>query len=136
MSSTGLRAAPRTWCFGGSVVPVVPVIRRYAWTVFVLFAVLATMFGIFPGGWFETDVDRRATLLTTTYAVVAVVLTIAIALTAFRRGERWAWFAFWVWPVFFVVHGFAFFVVDFVFAVLGVAALAFTAPQRQPSVSH
>ncbi len=94
------------------------------------------MFGIFPGGWFEADVDRRATLLTTTYAVVAVVLTVAIAPTAFRRGERWAWFAFWVWPMFFVVHGFAFFVVDFVFAVLGVTALALTAPKRQPSVSN
>ena len=100
-----------------------------------LFAVLATMFGIFPGGWFATDVDRDATLLTTTYAVVAVVLTVAIAATAFRRGERWAWFAFWVWPMFFVVHGFAFFVVDFVFAALGVAALALTTPRHQPSVS-
>ena len=94
------------------------------------------MFGIFPGGWFATDVDRDATLLTTTYAVVAVVLTVAIAATAFRRGERWAWFAFWVWPLFFVVHWSAFFVVDFVFAVLGVAALALTAPRREPSVSH
>ena len=101
-----------------------------------LFAVLATMFGIFPGGWFATDVDRDATLLTTTYAVVAVVLTVAIAATAFRRGERWAWFAFWVWPMFFVVHGFAFFAVDFVFAALRVAALALTKPTRQPSGSH
>ena len=109
-------------------------ITRYAWTVFVLFAVLVTMFGIFPGGWFEADVDRDATLLTTTYAIVAVVLTVAIAATAFRRGERWAWFAFWVWPLFFVVHGFAFFVVDFVFAALGVAALTLTTPKHQHSV--
>ena len=56
--------------------------------------------------------DRDAAPLTTTYAIVAVVITVAIAATAFRRGERWAWFAFWVWPVFFVVHGFAFFVVE------------------------
>ena len=110
------------------------VIMRYAWTVFVLFAVLATMFGIFPGGWFDADADRAATLLTTTYAIVAVVLTVAIAATAFRRGERWAWFAFWAWPLFFVVHGFAFFAVDFVFAALGVAALASTWPKHQHSV--
>ena len=109
-------------------------ITRYAWTVFVLFAVLATMFGIFPGGWFEADLDRDATLLTTTYAIVAVVLTVAIAATAFRRGERWAWFGFWVWPLFFVVHGFAFFLVDFVFAALGVAALMLTTPKHQQSV--
>jgi hypothetical protein len=94
------------------------------------------MFGIFPGGGFATDVDRKDTLLTTTYAIVAVVLTVAIATTAFRRGERWAWFAFWVWPMFFVVHGLAFFAVDFVFAALGVAALALTTPRHQPSVSN
>jgi hypothetical protein len=62
--------------------------------------------------------DRDAQWLVTTYAAVAVVLTLTIAPTAFRRGERWAWLAFWIWPVFFVVHGIVFFVVDFVFAAL------------------
>jgi hypothetical protein len=113
---------------------IMAVVRRYAWTVFVLFAVLATMFGVFPGGWFEPDAERDVTLLISTFAIVAVVLTVAVAATAFRRGERWAWFAFWVWPLFFVVHGFAFFVMDFVFAALGVAALALTTPKHQPSV--
>ena len=107
--------------------------RRHAWLVFVFFAVLATMFGVFPGAWFEDDVDRDAALLTATYGIVAVVLTVAIAATAFRRRERWAWLAFWVWPLFFVVHGFAFFAVDFLFAALGIAALAMTAPKQQPS---
>jgi hypothetical protein len=27
-----------------------------------------------------------------------------IAVTAFRRGERWAWFAFWFWPAMFATH--------------------------------
>jgi hypothetical protein len=27
-----------------------------------------------------------------------------IAITAFRRGERWAWLAFWYWPVLFATH--------------------------------
>lgn len=108
------------------------IIRRYAWLAFVFFAVLATMFGVFPGGWFEDDVDQKATLLTTTYGMVAVVLTVAIATTAFRRGEMWAWLAFWVWPVFFIVHGAAFFPVDFVFALLAVLALAATyRPSKQ-----
>ncbi len=102
--------------------------RRFAWVVFVLFAVLATVFGVFPGGWFEPGADRDTTLLISTYAAVAVVLTTAIAATSFRRGERWAWFAFWIWPLFFTVHGVAFFAVDYVFAALGVAALALTAP--------
>ena len=111
-------------------------LRRYAWVVFVFFAVLATLFGIFPGSWFEEGVDRGDQLLITTYAAVAVVLTVAIAGTAFRRGERWAWWAFWVWPLFFVVHGAAFFVVDYLFAALGVAALMATAPSRRaPAVT-
>lgn len=102
--------------------------RRYAWIVFVFFAVLGTAFGVFPGGWFEDDVDRDATLLTASYGMVAVVLTIAIAVTAFRRGELWAWLAFWVWPVFFVIHGLAFFALDFVFALVAVLTLAATYP--------
>jgi hypothetical protein len=27
-----------------------------------------------------------------------------IAVTAFRRGERWAWLAFWFWPFMFATH--------------------------------
>jgi hypothetical protein len=27
-----------------------------------------------------------------------------IAVTAFRRSERWAWLAFWYWPVLFATH--------------------------------
>lgn len=114
---------------------VMAVLRQYAWVVFVLFAVLATLFGVFPGAWFEPEVDQGDALLVTTYAGVAVVLTVAMAVIPFRRGERWAWLAFWVWPLFFLAHGFAFFVVDFVFAALGVAALALTAPTHRSSVA-
>lgn len=32
------------------------------------------------------------------------VFTILIAATAFRRGEKWAWFAFWYYPVFFLLY--------------------------------
>ncbi len=106
-------------------------LRRHAWLVFVFFAGLATLFGVFPGSWFDEDVDRDAALLTATYAAVAAVLTVSIATTAFRRGERWAWMAFWVWPLFFIMHGAAFFVVDFIFAALGIAVLAVSAPQRR-----
>lgn len=94
------------------------------WIVFVLFALLAVLFGVFPGPWFENDdFARDAQWLITTYGAVAAALTLAVALTAYRRGERWAWYAFWAWPVFFIVHGAVFFVADFVFAALGVVAL-------------
>lgn len=108
-------------------------LASWTWIVFVLFALLAVLFGVFPGPWVEeNDFTRDAQWLITTYAAVAAVLTLAIALTAFRRGERWAWAAFWVWPLFFVIHGVIFFVVDFVFAALGVLALLISAPRNTP----
>jgi hypothetical protein len=33
------------------------------------------------------------------YLVMIGSLTAAISVTAFRRGERWAWYAMWVWPL-------------------------------------
>lgn len=108
-------------------------LASFSWIVFVLFAFLAVLFGVFPGTWFdEEDFTRDAQWLITTYAAVAAALTLAIALTAFRRGVRWAWLAFWVWPLFFIVHGVVFFVVDFVFAALGVVALLISAPRNGP----
>jgi hypothetical protein len=104
-------------------------LSRWAWIVFVLFALLAILFGVVPGTWFEDDIDRDAQWLVTTFAAVAAVLTLVVATTAFRRGERWAWLGFWIWPVFFVIHGIVVFVVDFVFAVLGVVALLLARPR-------
>ena len=103
--------------------------------MFLFFAVLATLFGVFPGSWFEKGMDRDETLLTTTYAAVAVVLTVAITLTAFRRGDSWAWWALWIWPLFFVIHGVAFIPVDFVFAALGVLALIVARPENGKAVA-
>lgn len=31
--------------------------------------------------------------------VIIGILMIAILLTGFREGERWAWYAMWVWPL-------------------------------------
>jgi hypothetical protein len=56
-----------------------------------------------------------------------------IAVTAFRRGERWAWLAFWYWPVLFVTHfvtyesGFQY--AQLVWTALSVAALLATRRQ-------
>lgn len=33
-------------------------------------------------------------------------LTVIVAVTAFRRGKRWAWWAFWYWPLLFLAHFF------------------------------
>jgi len=59
------------------------------------------------------------------------LFTLLIAATAFRRGERWAWLAFWYWPAAFLSH-FLLYESDFRYAqlvwmALAVAALAVTA---------
>jgi uncharacterized membrane protein YgdD (TMEM256/DUF423 family) len=111
-------------------------VRSLAWTLFVFFALLAVLFGVFPGTWFgdgDDTFERDAQWLVTSYAAMAAVLTIAIAVTAFRRGERWAWLAFWAWPAFFILHGSVVFVGDFVLAALATAALLLTRPPRTPT---
>lgn len=34
------------------------------------------------------------------------LFSMAITLTGFRRGERWAWYTLWLFPLFFVAHSF------------------------------
>jgi hypothetical protein len=51
-------------------------------------------------------------------------LTIVVAATAFRRGERWAWWAFWYWPLVFLAH---FFMYDSAFRFAQLVWLALTA---------
>lgn len=108
-------------------------LRRYAWVVFALFCVLVFLFGAFPGSWFEEGVDRDDALLLSSFAAGMAVFGMAITVTAFRRGERWAWLVFWFWPLFFVLHGIAFFFVDFIFAALAVAALVLARPATRRS---
>jgi hypothetical protein len=31
------------------------------------------------------------------------ILTVAISIINFRRGEKWAWYAFWFFPLFFLL---------------------------------
>lgn len=58
------------------------------------------------------------------------LLALLVAVTAFRRGERWAWFAFLYWPVLFTTHFFTyesgFRYAQLVWVTLSVAALLAT----------
>lgn len=60
-----------------------------------------------------------------------VVFGLAVILKPFRRGERWAWYVLWYYPVFFVLHIIAFgtFIIDGVFAL--VCALSLLVPYRK-----
>jgi len=54
-----------------------------------------------------------------------LVFGLAIILTGFRWGERWAWYALWYYPIFFALHIVAFgtFVIDGVLALICVLSL-------------
>jgi hypothetical protein len=44
--------------------------------------------------------------------LVMAVLSIAISLTEYRRGQQWAWYAFWVYPLFMALNFFIFMTAD------------------------
>jgi len=54
-----------------------------------------------------------------------LVFGLAIILTGFRWGERWAWYALWYYPIFFALHIVAFgtFIIDGVLALICVVSL-------------
>ena len=102
--------------------------ERNAWTVFTAISLVAVVFGlgdIFMGGsTFATGEGVLFNRLTGTtwdalqgadagaanlidyqvrasgaYISLFGFLSLAICVTALRRGERWAWYAMWVWPL-------------------------------------
>lgn len=104
---------------------------RAATSILVLLSILSGVIG--TSVLFVTDdpFPREAQVLIATFAVGMAVFGIAITLTGFRRGQRWAWLALWYYPVFFVIHIFAFdtIIPDGIFAVLTTAALLLARPK-------
>lgn len=102
--------------------PEIPTAQRqygkHAWAIFFLFGLLLLAYGFDafslpyrdPQHWDFLGTDkvvfdylsmnfRWIGMLTVGFAI----FTIAVSLTAYRRGERWAWYAFWYWPIFWVL---------------------------------
>jgi hypothetical protein len=95
--------------------------ERYAWVVFVLLALVLLLIGLSgpqgpagPGspihafGIPNPNVLDIALRLRGTLVLGMVLFSLAITLFAFRKGERWAWFVLWYWPLFFLLHVAAF----------------------------
>jgi hypothetical protein len=104
------------------------------WTGMVILVLLGILVGFIGvgGALFANDPNpRTAKVLIATFAAGMAILGIAISVTAFRRGQWWAWLALWYYPVFFVIHVVAFgdIVPDGVFAVLAVIALLLAMPR-------
>ncbi len=72
-----------------------------------ILVVIAVLSGVIAVSvYFVTDepFPDSANLLIATFGAGMAVLATLIAVIPFRRGERWAWAALWVWPAFFVAH--------------------------------
>ncbi|MBC8336571.1 MAG: hypothetical protein H8E29_15015 [Anaerolineales bacterium] len=98
-------------------------IQNIGWIIFILFGLLQISSGLpslcilcmEPGHWdWLTSAPEVLEYLNLTWRWLGVtslafgVWTLAIAATAFRKGERWAWFAMWVWPAYLAAQGIVF----------------------------
>lgn len=106
--------------------------ERHAWKVFLVLSGILILFGlgdIFTGGatfssgeaptvlgisgmtWEQLGAASPNSATMIDYLVraggvhlfVLGLLSLVICLTAFRRGERWSWFAMWLWPLWMVL---------------------------------
>ncbi len=102
--------------------------ERHAWKVFLGLSIIITLFGLgdmltggstFESGegptlqgisgmtWaqLESASPNAATMIDYlvraggAHLFVLGLLSMVVAATAFRRGERWAWYAMWLWPL-------------------------------------
>lgn len=70
----------------------------------------------------ETMIEAR---LRGTLLLGMIMFGLAVILVPFRRGERWAWYVLWYYPLFFILHIVAFgtFIPDAILAVICTACL-------------
>lgn len=108
------------------------VLQRVSQAVIVLFGVLTVVFlsSVYADST-ATRFPDDANALIATAGVALGLLVIVLATAGISSGERWAWLALWVLPVFFVAHValLGTWLPDAVFAVLSVVALFFTRPR-------
>ena len=93
------------------------VIVRYAWTPLFLFTIVMLLIGLggFVGpvqegsvidAFFVDEVSDQALSLRLrgSFVLGMVVFGLAIILVPLRKGERWAWYVLWYYPIFFAIH--------------------------------
>ncbi len=107
-------------------------IQRVAQGLMVLFGLL--MIVILSSVYADTSETRfpdDANALIATAGVSLGVLVIELAVAGINSGERWAWLALWVLPVFFLSHCILLgtWIPDGAFSALSVAALVVTRPR-------
>lgn len=107
-------------------------IQRAAQVLMVAFGLLTIVFysSVYADSSGDAFPDDANALIATGGAALGV-LVIALATAGLNSGERWAWLALWVLPVFFVAHAtlLGTWVPDGVFAVASAVALVVTRPR-------
>lgn len=78
--------------------------RAAASWVFAAVSVLSGVIAVSVYAPMDDPFESDAQVLIATFGVGMALLSGVIALVPFRRGERWAWGALWIWPAFFVAH--------------------------------
>jgi hypothetical protein len=78
--------------------------ETYGWVLLLVVGLFTLLYGasvlVFGG------IAQRT--LVGTFGAGTGIFSLAIILTAYRRGEKWAWFVLWYYPIFSIIHFFAF----------------------------
>ena len=79
--------------------------ERYGWILLLVVGLITLLYGasvlVFGGG-----VAAAERVPVGTFAIGMGIFSLAIVLTAYRRGEKWAWFVLWYYPIFSIIHSF------------------------------
>ena len=96
---------------------------RYAWLIFFVLGLLAVISGLQslcilctePDHWAWLTRDSEALdYLNLTWRWLGInsiafgILTMVISATVYRRADRWAWYAMWIWPAYLIAQGVVF----------------------------
>jgi len=92
--------------------------KSLAWLVFAGIGVIFVVYGIYaftlqyaqPAHWDWLSINQEAVdYIGATFRYLGMVaigfgaLAIGIAFGGFRRGQKWTWYVFWLYPIFFLV---------------------------------
>lgn len=120
------------------------ILVRYSWVPLFLFSIIMLVIGL--GGIagpvkegsvlsaYLTDEANEQVLalrLRGSFVLGMIVFGMAIILIPLRRGERWAWYVLWYYPIFFALHVIAFgtIIPDGLFILISAASLLVSFPR-------
>ncbi len=76
---------------------------KAAWISLAVIGAAILLFGLVAVAWPGPDNSLYLRAVGVAYTGMGI-FGLLIALIPFRRGERWAWFSLWVYPVFWTAH--------------------------------